>query len=400
MFRFKEDAIVAKNKGRIIIGNQDTGNWINISEKTYEKIKLDLSIQNKCQLLNKYSNLIKAGIIEQNVQKLNDTNVESLMIAITNKCNLQCLHCGFEAGPNEEKGIETDIIKKLIIENKFLKEITLTGGEPLLHPDFEELIDVLQNEFKGKKILMTNGTLINNYNIKKIGTVFNSISISIDGATRETCDKIRGNGVFDRVIETIKNLHEVGIEDISLSMTITDYNDQEEEKFIKLCENLDVEPIIRDLFLMGRAKKNKNLLESKIKNLTSNISEENFLEECKKIKLNGKCNAGKKSLYVQYDKSLYPCPVAATQSKFKMGTIDDEHIQLENIVKVIDDNAGYKEFTKISPEKISPCSECIVNKFCWGCLQEYYTYIQDKTNFSGFCTLQKTNLMKTIWREK
>lgn len=395
MFRLLDDAYKGEKDGRVVLGNGNNGLWVNISKETFRKIKDSIERNDNNFLIQKCEPLIRAGILTE--EQKNEDSLETLMIAITNRCNLRCLHCGFEAGPNVENELDTQEVIKIIENNLYLKEITITGGEPLVHPGFFEISNYLKCQFNGKKILMTNATLINECNVAKIADAYDEISISIDGAQEESCDLMRGKGTFQRVMEAISLLKEVGKEEISLSMTLTDINLYEEETFKKLCRKLHVQPMIRDLFSVGRAKKNKKILEIERTDVPINITRDELMEECKRIKVNGKCSAGRKSIYLQYDGSIYPCPVAAVRTEFKMASLNSTQYELKSIV---DDkaNCGYKKFAAISPKKIQKCKECDVNDFCWGCLQEYYTFVENDANFKTFCERQKKNLSQAIWR--
>lgn len=399
MYKLVDNGLIREYNGQVIIGNNNNGMWVRVSKEKLKEIIRNLNSKDDEYIRSKYMSLVSSGIIVDMTEKNKTGKIESIMIAVTNRCNLQCIHCGFEAGPNETDEIPTEIVKSVIIGNSQTKEFIITGGEPLVHEGFSEIARCLRENFKGRCILMTNGTLINVSNIEEIKDTFDEVSISIDGATPDTCDRMRGAGVFHKVMNSIKMLHNVGVSDISLSMTVTDYNDKQEKEFVDLCEHIGVEPILRDLFLMGRAKKNMDRLDRDREKIASNISLDNIEEECKKIKLNGKCQAGKNSFYIQYDQSVYPCAVAAINPDFRMAKIDKNNSDLSRIIKEKCGKKGLREFMNISPKIIPECKDCSVNDFCWGCIQEYYTYIKDPTNFKVFCDLQKTNLKKVIWRE-
>ena len=78
--------------------------------------------------------------------------------------------------------------------------VLITGGEPLLHRSFKEINQMLP-EFFIRKILFTNGLLLNNKILSDLNV--NEIQISIDGL-EEAHDSIRGKGTFRLSIEAIK----------------------------------------------------------------------------------------------------------------------------------------------------------------------------------------------------
>jgi hypothetical protein len=76
---------------------------------------------------------------------------------ITNECNLCCAHCSFQSAPNKaDSHIETGVLLRTLDELYGIHDITITGGEPLLHPGFEK---ILARAAKNASIvyLMTNG---------------------------------------------------------------------------------------------------------------------------------------------------------------------------------------------------------------------------------------------------
>lgn len=246
---------------------------------------------------------------------------------------------------------------------------------------------------------MTNATLINNKNLDLITRNFNSISISVDAATKDTCDYMRGEGVFLHIMNIVKNLKSNGCDDISLSFVITDYNKDEVEKFIEMCNKLDVKPMLRDLFLVGRSKDNEDKLKLNETYKKKNEVVIQNIQECRKhVHLNGKCSAGRNSLYIQYDGAIYPCPVAAVNSHFTMINIKDIRSRdLQEVINKRNDYKGFCNFNDISCEKVSPCSKCNVNKFCWACIQEYYTFIFNEKERQEFCKEQKAILEEIVW---
>lgn len=84
-------------------------------------------------------------------------------ISITSSCNMKCEYCHNEGN---KKGMEdildindiTEIVKNSY--NLGLKEIRLTGGEPLLHPQISEICEELNKNYNLKVSINTNGILI------------------------------------------------------------------------------------------------------------------------------------------------------------------------------------------------------------------------------------------------
>jgi len=116
------------------------------------------------------------------------------------------------------------------------KSITLSGGgEPLTNPFAEKMIWAAYD--LGLEIgLITNGIFLDR--VEGVLDKFQFIRISLDAATPKTYEAIKGNNVFDEVIENVRMC--VGKTDVGLSMVVTEKNKQEVEGFRELAESLGV----------------------------------------------------------------------------------------------------------------------------------------------------------------
>lgn len=399
MYQFSRDTIIRKNKNWVVLGNRQNGNWIRISESEFNYLcnvlqtnTIDKMDSKKTETLNRIGILVK-----DDLEKSAKDRLESLLIAITNRCNLQCLHCGFSAGPEETDQLSFAEIKEIIDANRNIDSITLTGGEPLIHPNFWDIADYLGEHFLGSKGLMTNVTLVNRNNIDKIVKIFNDVSISLDAATPETCARMRGTGVFEHTVETIRLLKKKGLTNISISFVVTEINRKEQDAFIRMCEDLDVKPILRNFFSVGRGKENENILESG-PNEAPKMASENIQEIRKKLQLIDRCGAAARSLYIQYDGKVYPCPVAAVNPEFSLKHLKD--LETKDLQLLIDEKSacnGYCKFQNTLSGKLTSCSECKVKNFCWGCIIDYFIYFDNVHSKMKFCAERKELLEKAIW---
>jgi radical SAM protein with 4Fe4S-binding SPASM domain len=139
-------------------------------------------------------------------------------IDLTYRCNNRCVHC-YCSLPEHDAGAEgneltAEEIKKLFDGLASLGTLWLliTGGEPLLREDFEEIY--LYAKKKGFLITFyTNGTLINEETVELLSKYppF-AVEISLYGATEDTYEKVtRVKGSFDRCIAGIKRIVNAGI---------------------------------------------------------------------------------------------------------------------------------------------------------------------------------------------
>lgn len=142
----------------------------------------------------------------------------SLYLYISGSCNLACRHCWIEPDfrPDGKNGrfLEVEYLKEAVTEARPLGlcSVKLTGGEPMLHPKFREIVEWLDREGVST-IMETNGTLVDDEMARflKSKRAMKFISISLDGAAAETHEELRGiPGSFDRAVTGIKALAAAG----------------------------------------------------------------------------------------------------------------------------------------------------------------------------------------------
>ena len=182
----------------------------------------------------------------------------TLIISITPSCNLNCEGCYSSTAGNiqhyKSTKTKTQIKTPLIHEQwrKIVKEAgelgiftnIIAGGEPFLFPELIEFC----GEFKDQTfVIFTNGTTLTkaDYSLLKHSTNL-AIIVSIEGSPEFT-NKRRGIGVYEKALNTIKNLDQTGVP-AGISATITRMN----FRYWMNPENIDnlIKQNIRILFLI------------------------------------------------------------------------------------------------------------------------------------------------------
>jgi SynChlorMet cassette radical SAM/SPASM protein ScmF len=166
-------------------------------------------------------------------------------VYLTAGCNLACQHCWITPAyqPNGGTGGHLDFdLFKLAVEEGIplgLSSVKLTGGEPLLHPDFIRMVDLLLEKNLGLTI-ETNGTLMTQemaHYLREKSTL-RFISVSLDGAKPETHDRFRGvKGSHERALKGLSALVEVGYHP-QVIMSLHVGNVDEIELLVRLAENI------------------------------------------------------------------------------------------------------------------------------------------------------------------
>ena len=144
--------------------------------------------------------------------------INTLYFYLTEGCNLACRHCWigprFDATGNHSPTLPVELFETAIREAKplGLEGVKLTGGEPLLHPHFTRLLEIVRRE-ELKLTLETNGLLCTPAIAAEIAKSPNRyVSVSIDGADAATHEWVRGvPGAFEAARQAVRNLVAAGI---------------------------------------------------------------------------------------------------------------------------------------------------------------------------------------------
>lgn len=149
--------------------------------------------------------------------KMKRMPLEVLQINLGYLCNQSCTHCHVDAGPNklkENMDRETmDRILDLASKSKSLKVVDLTGGAPELNPNFRYSVKKFK-EMGLEVIDRCNLTILSEKGQEDLAHFLADCGVHIIASlpcyTKETVESQRGNGVFDRSIQGLKQLNQLG----------------------------------------------------------------------------------------------------------------------------------------------------------------------------------------------
>lgn len=412
-YRFTADMRVIENGNKVIILSRDGGAWLKISKQCYDVLNLGiqhgLTIEKLIESLaddedrdyfrDLFEKLKEMQVVSNNehseqVNMNRIKKIKQLYFALTHRCNLKCIHCCIDAGKvSDDEYLTTEqvlsAIDKVIVLDPL--SIVFTGGEPMIRKDFIQILEYTARRYKGKITLSTNGTLINEENVKILAQLCNQIDISLDGVDEDSCTIIRGPGVYDRVMKSIKLLKDIDFKKINLSMTIGEKTAHLEDRFNALNASLGTTPIIRVFSPIGRGSVNDLNLMNKKSNLT--FIPEKFLKGILNKPLRGcACGAGHKELFINSDGYVYPCP-NLTEEKYKICHIKD----MDDFNYDCTQLKPYKYLAEIEPDSLSRCKDCTVNMFCWTCLEELSRLKNYELDFNERCSIVKPILYDKVW---
>ncbi len=145
---------------------------------------------------------------------------------LTYACNLSCLHCLSSSGRRDPRELSTEECKAVIdeLERMQVFYVNIGGGEPTVRSDFWEIVDYATAHHVGVKF-STNGVKITPEVAARLAaSYYVDVQISLDGATAEINDAIRGVGSYDTAIRAMQNLSNAGYRNFKISVVCTRQN--------------------------------------------------------------------------------------------------------------------------------------------------------------------------------
>lgn len=312
-----------------------------------------------------------------------------LYVNLTERCNLACKHC-YANIKGKAKQLKRDLVESILDQARDLvvPTMVLIGGEPLLYPDFPDLIKgAIQ---RGLSIFTnTNGLLLTQTRSRELKEAgLRIISVSLDGADPGTHDAIRGQGKFARTLRAIQDALAEGLQ-VSLSTTLTSLTIDQVDRFFDLCVPLGVHDYhFMVIAPVGKGKEDAALLPSReqIYALRERIEDRLRLHphitvNCTSVidpQLIGDwqrqfawsdaaryvyrgCEAGRFRLEIGFDGSIIPC-ILLSAEPFRAGTADQDKIgevwRNSELLRALGQRPSEREDEK--------CWRCVGNEFCRG----------------------------------
>ena len=145
---------------------------------------------------------------------------------LTYACNLACVHCLSSSGRRDPRELTTDECKAVVDELERLQVfyVNIGGGEPTVRRDFWELLDYSTAHGVGVKF-STNGSRITTQAAARLAASdYVDVQISIDGASAEVNDAVRGAGSHATAMRAMERLADAGFGPFKLSVVVTRQN--------------------------------------------------------------------------------------------------------------------------------------------------------------------------------
>lgn len=292
---------------------------------------------------------------------------------ITNRCNLNCKHClSAEQRANCAADMTLQECQYFLDDLADIRvfQVNIGGGEPFLR---EDILDILDYAHKKEIVtcVSTNGTMIDETLAKKLAAMdLLYIQISLDGATPQTNDIIRGQGSFAQAVAGIENLTKHKFPHLSINTVVNAKNFREIKDMYQMGKAYGAKTRLSRFRPAGSAKQvwedyrldkeqTMELAEilSKHKDLLTGDSFFSItLADRKHLGLN-MCGAAKMTCCVTPDGSVYPCAFLQ-EEEFFAGSICKQSL------KEIWQNSPV--FNQLRNLKIESCGTCNRFDFCHG----------------------------------
>ena len=300
---------------------------------------------------------------------------------ISLKCNLRCVHCLSDSGKAAEKELSHGECLRLIDQLTALKvfQVNIGGGEPFIRPDFLELL-----EYSHEKGLVTcvstNGMLVDAAMAERLSNLnMLYLQVSLDGATEDVNDAIRGQGTFNRILKAMDCLASRGVR-FSINSVLTRTNFSQLETLRKMAGEYGAELRVSRFRPSGRGKECKSSLgptAAQLEAFAEWLNEHDLIRtgdsffcltsDNRREKGLDMCGAAKMTCCISPDGDVYPCAFLQ-EEPFRAGNIR------ETSFKEIWDNASV--FNIFRSLDVKSCLECHRFESCrGGCpAMAYHTY--------------------------
>lgn len=173
--------------------------------------------------------------------------INYLRISVTDRCNHRCVYCMPQEGVVlrlHEEILSYEQIEAIVREGVALgvRKVRITGGEPLIRRDIENLVGMLSRIDGIHELCMTtNGTRLLEMAGKLKNNGLNRVNISIDSLDPVRYCEITRGGDLKEALAGVKAALEAGLKPIKINMVILeDTTEAEVERMKKFCEDKDM----------------------------------------------------------------------------------------------------------------------------------------------------------------
>jgi mycofactocin biosynthetic radical S-adenosylmethionine protein MftC len=173
---------------------------------------------------------------------------------LTYACNLSCVHCLSSSGRRDPRELTTEQCRAVIdeLERMQVFYVNIGGGEPTVRPDFWDLVDYATAHHVGVKF-STNGIKITPDRAARLAASdYVDVQISLDGATEQVNDAVRGAGSYATALRAMGHLARAGFRGFKISVVVTRQNAGQLDDFQAIAEEFGAQLRLTRLRPSGR----------------------------------------------------------------------------------------------------------------------------------------------------
>lgn len=311
-----------------------------------------------------------------------------LTLAITGACNLFCCHCWVRAGEmSSQPHVPLRNLRRLVEEFAAIggEGIRITGGEPLCHPDWQDIVQLSRALGFKTVSLQTNAILLRDEHLatlRELDFPGLSIQVSLDGAAAATHDRVRGRSAFDSALQGISALVQGGLAGrVSIFLTEMRHNLADIPDLLELADRMGIGSVSSGtMVLCGRASESSlvappgveqylSLLEryerdSHFRELYRKIGKVAALEWRNSDSIRQDCCTFVENPYLTASGRLYPCLLCHTD-EFSVTDVFEKGLA----AALSEGTPLWSSLLRISrsrSDEILECRDCPVKPTCAG----------------------------------
>jgi mycofactocin radical SAM maturase len=290
---------------------------------------------------------------------------------ITHRCNLRCIHCLSASSEESPDELDFEKCRAVVDELAALKvfEINFGGGEPLLKDFFLPLLHYIHE--KGiVTCISTNGTVLTDEAVAFFAaSPLVNVQVSLDGATAEVNNRIRGRGTFGRIIRGMEKLAGKGIS-LSINTVVTSLNFDQLDSLKDLAASCGARLRVSRFRPSGRARESWDTLKltpARLRELSAWLAADPAIltgDSFFSVTAGGRrqmgldmCGACKLTCCIDPTGDVYPC--AFLQERiFRGGSLRETTFK-----DIWDRSAVFERFRRLEP---ASCRRCARFESCHG----------------------------------
>ncbi len=156
--------------------------------------------------------------------------VTGVRVSLTDRCNFDCIYChneglGDTRGPMDPQDAEMgtdDVVRFLEVVSEYgVDSVKLTGGEPMLRGDLEEIIRRTPDSMEVS--MTTNGTFMPGRAEQLRDAGLERVNVSQDALDPESFKEVTQSGAYEQVLEGVRAAVDAGLDPVKLNMVVFEH---------------------------------------------------------------------------------------------------------------------------------------------------------------------------------